>query len=506
MAAERRECFAVVVPHRRGDMVGPSPLAPLLRTTFAAARLNELTDGELLARFVAARDDSAFAELVRRLGPTVYGVCRRVLGRPEDAEDAFQVVFLVLARKAGTVRPPGRVAAWLHGVAAFVARKARTARGRRRSHESAAPPPASITPPEPDLVGVIDAELNLLPERLRLPVVLCEVRGLTIARAARELGWPAGTVASRLSRGRDALADRLTRRGLAVGAVGGLAVVPPARLVAVTLSLMTPGGALPAAATSLLLREVTRAMTTTRLTVRLLVASVLAAVTGLAIGVGGLSPAPAAPVPVAKRKEAPEMTPAMVDLLTRRAVLRELGCTPEQRAALEDDLDQQAAERDADLAALMEIIYGGRKGAGAEPAMKAFQQKEEAAPAARIEQAKRVLKTGQIARLAEVELQVRGVAAFTDPKVADVLKLTDEQSKGVQAAVAQAADVKNARPKSDGLVVGPGGVEGLRLVGYDGSGRAKAYRVVEDSLTEGQLKAWRGMTGEPVKFDPFALK
>lgn len=106
-------------------------LLPLVRATLASVRLGGLTDGELLTRFVASRDETAFAELVRRLGPTVPDVCRSMLRHADDAEDAFQMAFMVLARKAHTVRPPGRVAAWLHGVALLLARKARVRRAYR---------------------------------------------------------------------------------------------------------------------------------------------------------------------------------------------------------------------------------------------------------------------------------------------------------------------------------------------------------------------------------------
>jgi RNA polymerase sigma factor (sigma-70 family) len=175
----------------------------------------EATDGDLLARWIAASEPAALDALVRRHGGMVLGVCRRLLGNTADAEDAFQITFLILVRKARTLTSPGQVAGWLHGVAFQVSRRMRADLARQRSREKAmttdfpAPTPAIDTA---DLRRVLDEELDRLPEKYRLPIVLCELEGLTLDEAARRLGWPKGTVAGRLSRGRDILRRRLSRR------------------------------------------------------------------------------------------------------------------------------------------------------------------------------------------------------------------------------------------------------------------------------------------------------
>ena len=178
-----------------------------------------LTDGQLLDAYVARRDEAAFECLVWRHGPAVLGACRRILGNEPDAEDAFQATFLVLVRKADTVRPRGAVGAWLYGVACNVARKARAEATRRRAKELASDLPPAARPLEPDVGPLIDDEVNRLPEKYRTAVILCELEGQPIADAARHLGCPQGTVASRLARGRDLLARRLARRGLSVAGV-----------------------------------------------------------------------------------------------------------------------------------------------------------------------------------------------------------------------------------------------------------------------------------------------
>jgi RNA polymerase sigma factor (sigma-70 family) len=304
-------------------------LGVLVHGALAGARLSEWTDGELLARFVSANDHEAFAELVRRLGPAVYGVCLRVLGSRPDAEDAFQVAFLVLARKAAKVRPPGRVSAWLHGVAVLAARKARRARERRGAHEGRAAhagEPAAPAVPDSDFARLLDEEIERLPERYRLPFVLCAVRELTVAGAATELGWPVGTVASRLSRGRHLLAARLKRRGVTCAAAGGLGATAnvasasaPARLVSETVSAVAAGS--PASGTAAtLLHEVLRAMMLTK--VRGWCAALLLCATAC-LGAVGLLPASAAPPlpPLPPVAEVPVAAPVPAKQETTTGVL-----------------------------------------------------------------------------------------------------------------------------------------------------------------------------------------
>src|SRR5262249_41068034 len=149
-------------------------------------------DGQLLARFVDRHDEEAFAELVRRHGPMVLRVCQRVLGHAQDAEDAFQATFIVLARKAGTLARPDQLSSWLHGVAVRVACKARVGVSRHQARERLAGGPA-LDPFSPtdsaaeDWRPVLDEELRSLPERFRAPVVLCYLEGKTSTEVAAAL-------------------------------------------------------------------------------------------------------------------------------------------------------------------------------------------------------------------------------------------------------------------------------------------------------------------------------
>lgn len=179
-------------------------------------------DAELLARWCASNDTGAFELLVRRHGGMVLGVCRRVLGNTSEADDAFQATFLVFILKARTLARPEQAAAWLHAVALRVARKAKAKRARQREREAAlvdTMDPVDPAIPDPvierrELRRTIDEELDRLPEKYRLPIVLCELEGRTLEEAAQLLGWPKGTVAGRLSRGRELLRKRLSRRGV----------------------------------------------------------------------------------------------------------------------------------------------------------------------------------------------------------------------------------------------------------------------------------------------------
>lgn len=207
--------------------------AEALRQLGEAARLSGLTDAALLAQFAAARDQTAFAELVRRHGPLVFGVCLRTAGHRQDAEDAFQATFLVLAAKAAAVADPGLLGNWLYGVAYRVARKARRAAARRRGREvqvaTFPDPPAPSADPTPDFGPALDAALAGLPAVYRVAIVLCDLQQKSRAEAAAMLGIPEGTLSSRLANGRKKLADRLARRGVtaAIGAALGTTAVPP---------------------------------------------------------------------------------------------------------------------------------------------------------------------------------------------------------------------------------------------------------------------------------------
>ena len=240
-----------------------------LRTAFALGQVGGMGDAQLVERFVSGvgtvRED-AFAALVHRHGPMVLGVCRRMLPRPGDADDAFQAVFLVLARKAGAVRDRDSLRPWLHGVALRVARDARRRSARLRvreshplddTHEAAARDPAMT-----DLLALLDEELARLPLRLRDPLLLCELEGTSRREAALRLGLPEGTLSSRLARGRTLLRDRLARRGVSLGAgplVGlGRLPTPVASFVDSTVKLAlifatrgVPPGIVPAALSSL---------------------------------------------------------------------------------------------------------------------------------------------------------------------------------------------------------------------------------------------------------------
>jgi RNA polymerase sigma factor (sigma-70 family) len=186
-------------------------------------------DAELLRRFTADRDAAAFAVLVRRHGPLVWGVCRNLLPADADAEDAFQATFLALVRSAATVRNTEALGGWLHGVAYRVAMKARRAAARRRQRESAAAVPDRDTPVADaawdELQAAVHEEVCKLPEKLRLPFVLCGLQGRPQKEAAKQLGWKVGTISARLTLARRRLLDRLARRGIPAAMAAGVAVL-----------------------------------------------------------------------------------------------------------------------------------------------------------------------------------------------------------------------------------------------------------------------------------------
>jgi RNA polymerase sigma factor (sigma-70 family) len=200
------------------------------------------TDGQLIARFLGGDEsrEDAFRILIHRHGPMVLGVCRRVLGDQHAAEDAFQLTFLIFVKKAGALRDRSLLTNWLYGVALRVAKKERSKGARREFIERRAAETEIVPRRDPDEVelrSVIDEEIRRLPERYRLPLLLCHVEGLRHEEVADRLGCPIGTVESRLSRARQQLRARLTRRGLAPTASIMAAVLRPLTVKPVTASL-----------------------------------------------------------------------------------------------------------------------------------------------------------------------------------------------------------------------------------------------------------------------------
>src|SRR5262249_22889312 len=242
--------------------------------------------------------------LVRRHGPMVWGVCRRVLANDADAEDAFQATFVVLVRKAASIADRAALGNWLYGVARHAALQARALNRRRRTKEKQV---AQMPRPQPsedlweELRPLLDNELSRLPDRYRQAIVLCDLAGRTVKEAAQQLGCPQGTVASRLARGRALLAQRLARQGVALSG-GTLASVlfqkaalagVPGPLVTSTVQtalLVVAGQAATAGALSAKVATLTQGVLKTMFPTRLPLATVLLLVLGaFSVGVGFLA-------------------------------------------------------------------------------------------------------------------------------------------------------------------------------------------------------------------------
>jgi RNA polymerase sigma factor (sigma-70 family) len=293
---------------------------------------DELSDGQLLERFTAHREEAAFAALVKRHGPMVLGVCRRVLHDLHDADDAFQATFLVLIRRAAALDRRAPLGNWLYTVAYHIALKARVLAARRRARERQAvdiPGPATNSALAwSDLRPVLDEEINHLPPTYRTPFILCYLEGKTNAEAARLLGVPANTVKTWLARARDRMRGRLTRRGLTLSAGGLSALLADHAAAALPVSLVettvrtafafAAGQAPPAAAISL-----AEGALMTMLKTKLKLAALLV----LALGLIGLGVAAAGQ----RGPSAPDRLPAAGEKV-RRPKLRQPKAIPPKAA------------------------------------------------------------------------------------------------------------------------------------------------------------------------------
>lgn len=290
---------------RHGNLVGP------WERLFVRGTVASLSEGQLLERFVHTRDESAFEALVTRHGPMVLGVCRRGLDDPNDAEDAFQATFLVLVRKARSLRDADHLGPWLFGVARRVSTRARVQSSRRREREQSGAEAEAVSHSPSDegerheLKRVLDDEIARLPVKYRAPVVLCYLEGLTHEEAALRLGCPVGTVRSRMAWARERLRQRLDRRGLAPAgllAFPRLVQVVPAGLTESTLNAAgcavagTLSKSVPSAAAAALAQGVTHSMFLHKLTITASVLATAGLVTGGAVLARQDRPALATPV------------------------------------------------------------------------------------------------------------------------------------------------------------------------------------------------------------------
>src|SRR5438552_913993 len=267
-------------------------------------------DSVLLERFVTANDRDAFELLIARYGPMVLGTARRLVADTHDAEDVFQAVFLSLARLAKSIRRGRALPAWLHKTTCRVAAKLRANR-----RVPATPPPERYEQCDPaaalvwrEVCAALDEELQRLPERLRSPLVLCYLSGLTRDEAAKQLGWTLGTLKRRLEEGRKALRVRLERRGIAAVGLALAVLTPEALQSAVSTSLLesslslvfSTGTVVPATISVLVVGSATAMK-------GLAMKSILALLAVVAVGVGiyaGMGPADPPTNAAEKRAEA----------------------------------------------------------------------------------------------------------------------------------------------------------------------------------------------------------
>jgi RNA polymerase sigma factor (sigma-70 family) len=408
----------------------------------------DLADSQLLKSFVAHRSETAFEALVRRHGPMVLGVCRRVVGDPHDADDAFQATFLVLARKAKSLRSSELLGNWLYGVAYRTALKARVTTARQRAREKQVrdmPNAPAQAEPETiwnELAPLLDRELSRLAEKYRVPVVLCELEGKSRKEAARQLGIPEGTLSSRLAMARRLLAKRLSRHGLAVSGLAATFSTPGASacmtraLVGSTVeaALLVAAGKTPAAVTAVALADaVLRSMLVSKLKLGasgLLAAALLCLGTLGFMGKASIEAGPLQAVPPTEKKSVPPpqeawKPPPLPPDVPRWGPLGRpiwlLVPNPVVQAEMKLDTVQKKA-----LAALVaEVLEPLRKWREFDPDER--KQKYKQADELTKKGLAKILSDRQRQRLREIDLQQKLPRILGDKDVAAKLKPTEQQ-------------------------------------------------------------------------------
>jgi RNA polymerase sigma factor (sigma-70 family) len=453
---------------------------------------DERPDSKLLAEFIASGDAAAFEQIVRRHGPMVLGVCRRVTGNYADADDAFQAAFLVLVHKARAVTPGDVLGPWLYGVAYRTAMKAKSTAARRRARE--APLPDDLHAGETgeagdDLAGRLDREIQGLPERYRSAIVLCELQGLSYREAAERLGVKEGTLGGRLSRARGLLARRLRLRGIGVAAVPlAAAVVADSLTASVPRALLqstvraASGGRVSAPVAAL-----THGVMTNMLLTKLRPASAILVIGALIVFAATGYRGEAAPEKVGAGKPEPAKTEAekpidetLADpILFHPRVWLELKLSAEQRDEIDRLLDKQEADSTEFLKEAVRTIKGGNNQAAAEASVRAQQRIAKLPQQIAVTIQTKVLKPDQAKRLRQITLQAKGPDAFLRDDVRAILKYSTEQEKALPDQLESAW-------------------QRIRTGGDETASEAHAGAMTKllEGLTKEQQKAWEDLTGK----------
>ena len=420
-------------------------------------------DGELLARFIEHADGASFEALVRRHGPMILGVCRRVLRHNPDVEDAVQATFMVFIQKAKTIRQRERLANWLYGVAHNTALKARAmSRLRHKKERRAGSPDRSTDRGDREanieqLLTHLDSALRFLPEIYRLPIILCDLEEQTIQEAAKAAGCPVGTIASRLARGRALLAKRLSRHGLTLS-VGSFAPLlansaASACLPGTLFSSVIHTGSILATGTTLgsgvvstpvaaLTEGVLKMMMLKKLT-RVCLTLLAAVICMAAIGATAFV-LRAAPPQVTKTASAAQVTnaapipknpgpakdvddPSLGYLLRHPVVIEELEVTDEQKRKIDEAFALVEKELQEEVGK-----SGGLPPAGDEaPKELDLLDKKAEERLSKVFQnvSKTILKPEQLKRLSQISLQMSGPPQYTNSTIAKALNLDDQRKK-----------------------------------------------------------------------------